>query len=128
MFTINILETISIATTIMVCILFALCSIDMFTQLDNSFIKLKTERDQMATKIHSLEKEMEKLKNISNETNKETTPIAYSNGIPTTGEINNILVSENRKLHVRCDMLEEELRKTRDQNVINKKSGISNLN
>lgn len=126
MFTINILETISIATTIMVCILFALCSIDILSNIDNSFIKLKTERDQMATKIHSLEKELEELKNTlttSNETNKTNTGV---NGRPTSGEINNILVSENRKLHVRCDMLEEELRKTRDQIVINKKSGISN--
>lgn len=126
MFTINILETIYIATTIMGCILFALCSIDMLSNIDNSFIKLKTERDQMEAKIHTLEKKMEELKNTltttSNETNKETSV----NVMPTPGEINNILVNENRKLHVRCDMLEEELRKTRDQIVINKKSGISN--
>jgi len=117
MFAINIIETIYIATTIMGCILFALCSIDMLSNIDNSFIKLKTERDQMAAKIHSLEKEMEELKNISTTSNETNTAASVSlNGRPTTHEINNILINENKKLHIRCDMLEEELCKTREQN------------
>jgi hemerythrin-like domain-containing protein len=127
MFAINILETISMATTVMVGILFVFCCNDMFNQLDKSFIKLKRERDQMEAKIYSLEKEMEQLKNISDASNETNTLVAVAslNGKPTSCEINNILINENRKLHVRCDMLEEELLKTREQNDKNTNQGIT---
>jgi hypothetical protein len=91
-----------------------ICLTEMFRQIDKSFIKLKEERAQNRSKIQALEKEIEieKFKNDKNSHNEEiTTP---STGMPKSGEINKILVNENKKLHVRCDMLEEELRKTRE--------------
>jgi hypothetical protein len=92
-----------------------ICLTEMFRQIDKSFIKLKEERTQNIGKIQALEKEIEieKFKNDKNIHNEEiTTP---SIGMPKSEEINKILVNENKKLHVRCDMLEEELRKTREQ-------------
>jgi len=114
MFDISILETIYIATTIMTAMMTVICLTEMFRQIDKSFIKLKEERAQNRSKIQALEKEIEieKFKNDKNSHNEEiTTP---STGMPKSGEINKILVNENKKLHVRCDMLEEELRKTRE--------------
>lgn len=113
MFDISILETIYIATTIMTAMMTIICLTEMFRQIDKSFIKLKEERNQNRSKIQALEKEIDEIKNDKNiHTEEITTP---SIGMPKSEEINKILVNENKKLHVRCDMLEEELRKTREQ-------------
>lgn len=111
MFDISIPESIYIATTIMSAIMSISCLNEMFRQIDKSFIKLKEERKENIKKIQLLEKEIEEFKNVHTEE-----VISSSTGMPSSGEINKILVNENRKLHVRCDMLEEEIRKTREHN------------
>lgn len=114
MFDISIIETIYIATTIMTAMMTVICLTEMFRQIDNSFIKLKEERIQNISKTQLLEKEIEELKNYKNVEIEEIN--SYSTGMPTSREINIILINENRKLHVRCDILEEEMRKTREEN------------
>ena len=122
MFNISILETISIASTIMAAMMLSIFINEMFSQIDKSFIKLKEERKTLDHMVESLEKENEKLKcEKNNHIKKEVKTSLYSNDRITTEEINEILVNENRKLHVRCDMLEVELHKTRELNVSDKK-------
>ena len=118
MFTISIIETIYIATTIMAGLMFSLCLNELFSKIDNSFIKLKEERNLLESNVKSLEKEIEELKYMNKNDYEET--ISFK-GIMPSNEINGVLVAENRKLHVRCDMLEEELNKMRDIKYINDK-------
>ena len=118
MFTISIIETIYIATTIMAGFMFGLCLNELFSKIDNSFIKLKEERNLLESNVKSLEKEIEELKYMNKNDYEET---ISSKGIMSLNEINQVLVAENRKLHVRCDMLEEELNKMRDIKYINDK-------
>jgi hypothetical protein len=115
MFNISILDTIYIATTVMAAIMTVICLNEMFSQIDKSFMKLKEERKSLEIKVQTLEKELDELK-VCDE---EVEPRFHSDGRPTSSEINSVLVSENRKLLVRCDMLEEELCKMREQNDIN---------
>jgi hypothetical protein len=92
----------------MVGIMFGLCLNELFSQIDNSFIKLKEERNLLESNVKSLEKEIQELKYINKNDYEET---ISSKGIVSSNEINRVLVAENRKLHVRCDMLEEEINK-----------------
>ena len=99
-------------------LMFILCSNELLNQIDNSFIKLKEERNNLETKVKLLEKEIEELKYMNKNEYEET---ISSKGIMSSNEINQVLVAENRKLHVRCDMLEEEINKMRDIKYINDK-------
>ena len=112
MFGLTILEIIYILTTIMVGVMLVICLDEVFNQMDKSFIKLKEERKALESKVQTLEKEVSELKSFA----EEAEPSFNVNGRPTSVEINKTLVGENRKLLVRCDMLEEELRKMREQN------------
>ena len=116
MFGITIIESIYIATTIMSTIMSLICLNEIISQIDKSFIKLKKEKKSLESKVQYLEKD------IAESTSSEEEDISFhSNGMPTSGEINRVLVNENKKLHVRCDMLEEELRKLREYNEKEKK-------
>ena len=112
MFGLTILEIIYVLTTIMVGVMSIICLDEVFNQMDKSFIKLKEERKALESKVQTLEKEVSELKSFA----EEAEPSFHPNGRPTSVEINRTLVSENRKLLVRCDMLVEELRKMREQN------------
>jgi hypothetical protein len=96
----------------MVGVMLVICLDEVFNQMDKSFIKLKEERKALESKVQTLEKEVSELKSFA----EEAEPSFNVNGRPTSVEINKTLVGENRKLLVRCDMLEEELRKMREQN------------
>jgi cell division protein FtsB len=113
MFGLTSLDIMYIATTIMAGVMMVIYVDEVFTQMDKSFIKLKEERNTLESNVQLLEKEVNKLKRCEEEVES-----SY-----TSTEINRVLASENRKLHVRCDMLEEELCKLREQNeVVNKYS------
>ena len=109
MFGLTILEIMYIVTTIMSGIMLIVYVEEAFRQIENSFIKLKEERKTLECKVQTLEKELV-------ESSIEEDSGFNPDGKPKSGEINKTLVNENRKLHVRCDMLEEELRKMREQN------------
>jgi len=64
MLNISIIESFYIATTIMVGLMFILCSNELLNQIDSSFIKLKEERNNLETKVKSLEREIEEFKNM----------------------------------------------------------------
>jgi cell division protein FtsB len=117
MFGLTILDIMYIATTIMAGVMMVIYVEDASTQIDNSFIKLEEERNILKSNVQLLEKEVNDLKECQEEVESNFHP----DGRPNSGEINRVLVSENRKLHVRCDMLEEELRKLREQNEIKNK-------
>lgn len=117
MFGLTILEIMYIVTTIMSGIMLIVYVEEAFNQIDNAFIKLKEERKTLECKVQSLEKELV-------ESSSEEDTGYNTDGKPKSGEINKTLISENRKLHVRCDMLEEELRKMRQQN--DEKNEINN--
>jgi len=109
MFGLTILEIIYIATTIMSAGMLIIYVDEVFNKIDNAFIKLKEERKTLESQVQTLEKQLDELKGCDES-------IFHSDGRPTSGEINKTLISENRKLLVRCDMLEEELLKLREQN------------
>jgi len=120
MFSIAILETICVATTVMVGVMTCLCCSEIFSQIDKAFIKLKEERNLLKVQVETLENEMNKRKEKEAYKNSETNCSkaiidagAKRVGIPPE-EINRVLVDENRRLHIRCDMLVEELLKTRE--------------
>lgn len=103
MFEITTIEIVYVATTIIAAIMWIIILNQMVYNLDVTLINLKT-----------LDKDIKELQSSTNNSivsNEDKYP--YSDG---REEINQILVNENRKLHVRCDMLEEELRKTRELN------------
>jgi hypothetical protein len=112
MFGLTILEIMYIVTTIMAGVMVIIYVEEVFNQMDKSFIKLKEERKTLESQVQTLENQLEELK-VCDE------PRFHSDGRPTAREINKTLVTENRKLIVRCDMLEEELRKLREQNAAN---------
>ena len=112
MFGLTILEIIYIATTIMSAGMLIIYVDEVFNKIDNAFIKLKEERKTLESQVQTLEKQLDELK-VSDESR------FHSDGRPTASEINKTLVTENRKLLVRCDMLEEELCKLREQNAAN---------
>jgi hypothetical protein len=112
MFGLTILEIIYIATAIMAGVMMIVYVEEAFNQIDNAFIKFKEERKTLVSQVQTLEKQVDELKCCDEEI--ETS--FHSDGRPTSGEINKTLVTENRKLLVRCDMLEEELSKLRQQN------------
>ena len=112
MFGLTILDIMYIATTIIAGVMMVLYVEEVFTQMDKDFIKLKEERNTSESNVKLLEKEVNELKGRDEEVESSFHP----DGRPTSTEINRVLVNENRKLHVRCDMLEEELRKLREQN------------
>jgi hypothetical protein len=115
MFGLTILEIMYIVTTIMAGVMMIIYLEEVFNQMDKSFIKLKEERKTLESKVQSLEKELNKASLLSESTSEEE-PSFHPNGRPTAREINKTLVNENKKLHVRCDMLAEELCKLREQN------------
>ena len=89
----------------------------ILTDLEKSFTNLKTERNTLKNQVDLLtanleelesQKKSSRLENIKPEKNS----IVYS---VNASEINEILVQENKKLHVRCDMLEEVIKKIRDE-------------
>jgi cell division protein FtsB len=88
----------------------------ILTDLEKSFTNLKTERNMLKNHVDLLTANLEEwkakkkssLENIKPEKNSRVYSV-------NTSEINEILVQENKKLHVRCDMLEEVIKKIRDE-------------
>ena len=118
MFFINTLETVTIATSVMAVLMTILCCSELFSQIDNALTKLKEERKLLKVQMQTLEKEVEKNKNNKNNFDVEEimqSIIEKKNNV-SSEDINHELVDENRRLRVRCDMLEEELLKTRENN------------
>jgi hypothetical protein len=107
MFGLTILDIMYIATTIMAGVMMVIYVEDASTQIDNSFIKLEEERNILKSNVQLLEKEVNDLKECQEEVESNFHP----DGRPNSGEINRVLVSENRKL----------LRKLREQNEIKNK-------
>jgi len=115
--TISIIEFTYLVSSVMAGLAMILICNETLRQINESFTKVKQERDLLKIQIQKLESDLEKLKdNCDSEDEDDIIP---SSNVRL--EINQILVNENRKLHVRCDMLEEELSKTREQYVTNKK-------
>ena len=94
---------------------------DEYKELRQEYVKQKetTIDDPIKATFTILEKD------IAESTSSEEEDMSFhSNGMPTSGEINRVLVNENKKLHVRCDMLEEELCKLREYNEKEKKNSL----
>jgi len=106
---VNTIEFIYIVSSIMSACAILMCVIQhTLDNLDQELIKLKNNKKELEKKIEELERrEKEKASSRKKQNSISNFPIQEA-------EINEILVNENRKLHVRCDMLEEELNKTRE--------------
>ena len=116
MFGLNLLEIIYILTSIMSTAMLLIYFEEILNQIDKSFVKLKEERENLVSKVQTLEKQLDELKSCQQQIcNEEEDTGLLPYGKSTSGGINEILKAENRKLNVRCDMLEEELRKMREQ-------------
>jgi len=122
----NFTQAIFMISSILVLIVSLRCSHEMFNLIDNSFTKLKQIKAkledknlELERKNHELEKEIEILRNYKNENEAN---IYYNNNkrtSPSVLEINNILVEENKKLLLRCDMLEAAVEKYRESLFVN---------
>jgi len=126
----NISQIIWIASSVLTLMVVIKCGEEMIMLIESSFIKLKKLKADLEGKNQELEKEICILRNSENKYSeeesvkkllneiadlkvKETTNYSNSNYINIT-EINYILVKENKKLLVRCDMLETEIEKYHD--------------
>jgi len=121
----NFTQAIFMISSILVLIVSLRCSHEMFNLIDNSFTKLKQikakledKNQELERKNKELEKEVETLRNYKhlheanfNKNNKRTSPSVL--------EINSILVKENKKLLLRCDMLEAAVEKYRESLFVN---------
>lgn len=112
MFQITILEFITALSSVIAGIVVLLFINETFENLDKLFTKLKNDNKILEKTIQQLEKENKNLKS-SNEPKEVEIPNKNRNGI-SESEIKEILIKENRKLHIRCDMLEEEIKKMRE--------------
>lgn len=103
MFGLSILEIMCCLTTIMAGVMGIIYIEEALNQIDTTFIKLKEVRKTLETQVQTLENQIDELKDCD-----ETVESRFhSDGTPTSGEINKTLVTENKKLHVCCDMLEK---------------------
>jgi len=106
MFQMTTVEIISSICALFTCVITMIMAQHIFTSIDNGFIKLKNEKKQFENKIQELERENDKLKN----TGIKSIKLHHKN---LTYEEIDIFINENRRLHIRCDMLEEELKRER---------------
>ena len=109
------IEMIYIVSSAVAASMIFICWSTLLNDLEKSFTNLKTERNSLQIKVVMLTANLEELESQKIPMVKENSTIYNS---VNASEINNILVAENRKLHVRCDMLEEELNKTREKPVV----------
>jgi len=100
MFGLSILEIMCCLTTIMAGVMWIIYVKEVFNQIDTAFIKLKEVRKTLETQVQTLENQINEFKGCDEAR-------FHSDGTPTLGEINKTLVTENKKLHIRCDMLEK---------------------
>lgn len=100
MFGLSILEIMCCLTTIMAGVMGIIYVEEAFNQIDTAFIKLKEVRKTLETQVQTLENQINEFKGCDEAR-------FHSDGTPTLGEINKTLVTENKKLHIRCDMLEK---------------------
>ncbi len=101
----NSLEIITILTSIISGIVsITLFSNHVFENIESNMLSLKKGKAQLQEKIEELEKE--------NQKNKKINIAACKVSNIQIHDFNEILVSENRRLHAKCNMLEEEIRKT----------------
>jgi len=121
MFEVTVVESIYILSTLFAALMWFLCLNEMMYNIDRNFIKLERDRETLENQIQILEKvikELKETKEFKNDKNylyNKNASIHYANLIGE--EINQILVSENKKLHVRCDMLEEEIQRIRQTSI-----------
>ena len=115
MFQITILEFITALSSVIAGIVVLLFINETFENLDKLFTKLKNDNKILEKTIQQLEKENKNLKSCNQPEEIEIEiPNKNRNGI-SESEIKEILIKENRKLHIRCDMLEEEIKKMREK-------------
>ena len=101
----NSLEIITILTSIISGIVsITLFSNHVFENIESNMLSLKKGKAQLQEKIEELEKE--------NQKNKKINIAACKVSNIQIHDFDEILVSENRRLHAKCNMLEEEIRKT----------------
>jgi hypothetical protein len=101
----NSLEIITILTSIISGIVsITLFSNHVFENIESNMLSLKKGKAQLQEKIEELEKE--------NQKNKKINIAACKVSNIQIHDFNEILVNENRRLHAKCNMLEEEIRKT----------------
>lgn len=110
MFQMTTVEIISSICALFTCVITMIMAQHIFTSIDNGFIKIKNEKKQFENKIQELERENDKFKNTGLNFSNIEKKLHHKN---LTEEEIEIIISENRKLHIRCDMLEEELKRER---------------
>ncbi len=108
MFKMSMLEMLCIVSSAIAAgMLFVLWN-SILSDLEKTFSKFEIERNSLKKQVTTLTANLEELESQkNNQLSKKS--IGYSS--VNASEINDILVAENRKLHVRCDMLEEEINK-----------------
>ena len=80
----------------------------ILSDLEKTFSKFEIERNSLKKQVTTLTANLEELESQkNNQLSKKSSGYSSVNA----SEINDILVAENRKLNVRCDMLEEEINK-----------------
>ena len=88
----------------------------ILTDLEKSFTNLKTERNMLKNHLDLLTANLEELESQKKSSIENIKPEKNSRVYSlNASEINQILIQENKKLHVRCDMLEEVVKKIRDE-------------
>jgi cell division protein FtsB len=113
MFQITILELITAFTSVVSAVFVLFFINETFENIDKSLTKLKNENKILEKTVEQLESENKNFK-TSNQPEEIKISNSNRNGI-SENEIKEILIKENRKLHIRCDMLEEEIKKMREK-------------
>lgn len=100
----------------------------ILTDLEKSFTNLKTERNMLKNHLDLLTANLEELESQKKSSIENIKPEKNSRVYSlNASEINQILIQENKKLHVRCDMLEEVVKKIRDEAPITVVKSIKHL-
>jgi cell division protein FtsB len=101
MLSITSVEFLTILSSIIAGLVIIMFISESFENIETVITRLKTDKKYLEKRIEELEEEN---KILTNNTTHDKDLLSDANKTK-------ILIKENRKLHVRCDMLEEELKK-----------------
>ena len=115
MFAMNFDNILAILTAVSSCVLaYALIMLinELFDRIDKKIEQVRTEKSKIESEINSLREENKHLKFINNSYKEKIDSLSYQLA-PSFDNADEELVKTNDKLNIRCDMLEQELQKTR---------------
>ena len=107
MFKMSMIEMVCIVSSALAASMLFVLWNSILSDLEKTFSKFEIERNSLKKQVTALTSNLEELESQKNNQLSKKSSIYSVN----SSEINDTLVAENRKLHVRCDMLEEEINK-----------------